>query len=551
MGSKIRRARPSLTLLPLSAILVLAPLWQLAPLAVSPPLARADGTPGLHGAAASDNEMSSKVALDVLNRGGSVVDAAIAATFMLNVTAPMSCGIGGGGFALVYEAAEKRTTILDFRETAPAMYDEVAGLVELHRRWGRRSFAEDVTPAARAADLGFPLTAHMAKGVAAFAGVLKSVPGLGPIFLAADTPAKANDMIRSQALGRTLTRIGAEGSKAFYQGAVASEMVRVVRAAGGTMTEQDLSGYLAVERQPLRGKWEGYEIATMPPPSGGGLMLLETMGIFSKAELLRMGEGTANFQHMMAEAMRGALADRMRTVGDPAFTPDKSAALLAPAALAARRAMISFDRTHAPTRFTLPERGTSQLVVSDSKGNVVSLTTTINGPFGAGVFAPESGVILNNELEDFTSAENAARFGLGKDAPNAPRPNARPASSMMPSLVLYEGVPVLATGGSGGLRIANNVTEAVLFRLAFDKSALEAVSVPRFFTPPNGPIIAYGPQELPTLGVQLDLMDRGEQIKAMSWDETAVQMVTFDAKDGNIALQAAADPRKGGVALVK
>ena len=280
-------------------------------------------------------------------------------------------------------------------------------------------------------------------------------------------------------------------------------------------------------------------------------MLLETLGMFSKAELTAMGQGTPVFQHMLAEAMRGALADRMRTLGDPAFTPDRSAELLTPSALAARKAKIAWDRTHAPTRFELEEHGTTHLVVADDKGNVVSLTTTINGPFGAGVYAPTSGVLLNNELDDFTPRDLAARFGLANGGPNTPRPGARPASSMLPVLVLRDGAPVLAAGGSGGLRIANNVTEALIYRLAFGKSAKDAVAAPRFFTPPNGPIIGFGPTETPTPATALSLTEMGEQVKALPWDETAVQMITLDAQGGSLTLEAGADPRKGGSGLVQ
>src|SRR5262249_20719018 len=157
--------------------------------------------------------------------------------------------------------------------------------------------------------------------------------------------------------------IGSEGPKAFYEGSVASELVKVAQQAGSAMTEADLSAYRPVERAPLRGSWEGYEIETMPMPSAGGVMLLETLGLYSRGELRAMGESSANYMHMVAEAMRGAMADRLRTAGDPAFVPDRTAELLAPDELKKRRARIAYDRTHSAARFEMPEHGTSHLVV--------------------------------------------------------------------------------------------------------------------------------------------------------------------------------------------
>jgi gamma-glutamyltranspeptidase/glutathione hydrolase len=262
-----------------------------------------------------------------------------------------------------------------------------------------------------------------------------------------------------------------------------------------------------------------------------------------------MGRESANYTHMLAEAMRGSISDRMLAVGDPAFVPDRTAELLARARLEARRAQIGYDRTHAPVRFAELDRGTSHLVVGDAKGNVVSLSTTINNPFGSGIVAPRAGVLLNDELSDFTDPDVAARFGP-RPGPNAPRAGARPVSSMTPVVVLRDGVPVFAAGGSGGARIPVNVTQVLLCRLVFGKSLTSCVGAPRFFTPLGGPSLEYNAEQLPPATVQLDLLERGEQIRLLaSEDITAVQAVAFEKSGSTLRLSAAGDPRKGGVGL--
>jgi gamma-glutamyltranspeptidase/glutathione hydrolase len=518
-------------------------------------------------AVAAENEASSRAAMTVLARGGSAVDAAIAASAMLGVTAPVSCGIGGGGFALVYNARDKSLAVLDYRERAPAHYDlatrrskapgadigvpgEVAGLVELHRRWGTQTLADDLSLAARVAESGFLVTKHLAAMLGARSAYLGHPP-FAAIFGPHGSPAKEQQRIDNRALAATLRRVGAEGAKAFYEGPVASELVEVARNAGSPMESSDLTDYRVAVREPLRSRWEGYEVATVPPPSAGGLLLLETLGLYSAGELAKMGWQSADLTHMLAEAMRGAFADRTRAVGDPAFVPDRSAELLETQRLSARRARIDNDRTHAPQRFDLVELGTSHLVVADDKGNVVSLTTTINSPFGSGVVAPKSGILLNDELSDFTEPELAAKFEVAP-GPNVARAGARPVSSMTPAIVLRDGAPVLALGGSGGLRIAGNVTQALVCRLVFGKSPQACVDAPRFFTPPTGPTLAYNAEQVPAPAIQLDLAEKGEQIRILPGrDVTAVQMIAFERSPAGLILRAAADPRKGGLGLVE
>jgi gamma-glutamyltranspeptidase/glutathione hydrolase len=365
------------------------------------------------------------------------------------------------------------------------------------------------------------------------------------------TLVKAGDTVVNKPLAATLRRIASEGAKAFYEGPIATEIVSKARAVGSNISEVDLATYRPVERTPLRRAWEGYDIATMPSPSAGGVMLLETLGMFSKADLVKMGHNSSLYQHMVAEAMRGATADRVRVIGDPAFATDKTVAMLDPTELKARRARIDPDRTHAPTRFDLQESGTSHLVIADERGNVVSLTTTVNTPFGSGIVT-DSGVVLNDELSDFTQGKLATLFGQNDGGPNRPRPLARPVSSMTPTLVFRGGALVMATGGSGGIRIANNVTQAVLNHLAFGMNAKQAISAPRFFTPPTGPILSYPADQAPAASVQRDLVSRGEQIEVSKWqDLTGVQMLVVHREGNGMRFEVAGDPRKAAVGIVE
>jgi gamma-glutamyltranspeptidase/glutathione hydrolase len=518
-------------------------------------------------AVAAENEASARAGMQILEKGGTAIDAAIAVSAMLGVTAPVSCGLGGGGFAVVYDAAEKKTSVLDYRETAPRDYDlatrrskaqgaqigvpgETAGIVELSKRWGKLSLSDDLSAAAQAAEDGFVVSKYLARSLMLHADLFASTP-YAAVFAPGGNLGKERDRVTNAALGKTLRRIGVEGARAFYEGPVAGEIAEVAKAAGSPLTTADLGMYRPLWREPLRARWEGYDVATMPAPSAGGLVLLQTLALFSKEELTRMGMGTANSTHMLAEGIRGALADRMRTSGDPAFVPDRSAELLAPERMKARRARIASERTHDLPRFELIEQGTSHLVVADAKGNVVSMTTTVNDPFGSGVFAPHAGVVLNDELDDFTLPEAVARYRLSP-GPNAPRAGARPVSSMTPTIVFRDGAPVLALGGSGGMRIAANVTQMLLCRLAFEQSLERCLAAPRFHAPLTGPTLLYYADQVPALAVQLDLMDRGEQIKiAPGDDSTAVQMVAWEQKGGAARLDAAGDPRKGGAGLVR
>jgi gamma-glutamyltranspeptidase / glutathione hydrolase len=535
-----------------------------------------------HFALATEHPMGTRVGLEALRSGANAVDAAITVAFALGVVQPASSGIGGGGFAVVWDAGQRKATALDFRETAPSAVDvawlderpaivdgkgrgrtigvpgEVAGLLELHRRFGRRPLADDLAPAIALAEGGYGVGPYLARqALAAHAEINWSEP-LRALFKPTGWAVGTGARVVNPALGATLRRIAGEGRRGFYDGPVAREIVQAAGRAGGGLSDVDLRDYAVVEREPLAIRWEGMTVLTMPPPSGGGLLLAETLGMFGKADLEALRLGTGPYIHVLAEAFRGAMADRMRSIGDPAMVKTDLAALTDAARLRDRRAEIALEGTRPSPRFFLDEHGTTHLIVVDAQGTVVSLTSTINNAFGSMVSTETTGVVLNNELDDFTSKATDDLFagarGFRGTGPNRARPLARPASSMTPTIVLEDGIPVLALGGSGGLRIATGVAQAFLARTVFGNSVRQCVTMPRFHTPPDyvppaGPLLEldYGAGR----ALRDDLEWRGEIVRMVP-NYTSVQMVAIERGPGGaLRLSAAADPRKGGIAAAE
>lgn len=544
------------------------PLGLVAALLWAAPEARgeaADALPAPRRAAASESVQATDAAMAVLRAGGTAADGAIAAALVAGVTAPSSSGAGGGGFVLAWDAEKKAPFVIDFRETAPAQIDaeafdrrpfppeergrlvgvpgEVKGLFELHRRAGKLRWADLVGRAERQARLGFVVGPHLAGSLSYAAPALASQPAFATLYYPGGTAAPAGTRIVNPRLARTLARLAAEGPSALYGGAIAAELIELTRQHGGALQSSDLEGYRTVERTPLHTRWEGYDVYTMPLPSAGGLMVSQLLRLFSADELRRLGHGTPAYQHLIAEGMRGAIADRMRHLGDPAFVDVDVEELLDARRLAERRRKIALDRTHALPRFGLEEHGTHHLVTSDRIGNVVALTTTVNRGFGAKLMGETSGVVLNDELNDFTSLDDVEPFGMTA-SPNRARPGARPVSSMTPTIVVQRGQPVLALGGSGGPTIATNVTQLTLAALVFGHTPAQAVAAPRIYIPTRGKTLLV--EEGTSAEHIADLEWRGEIVGTMPFKTTAVQMLRFDR-----GTAAAADPRKHGAAKVE
>jgi gamma-glutamyltranspeptidase / glutathione hydrolase len=540
----------------------LLPALLVAALGLSLPSLSVGAAPQLR-AVASESQEATLRAMSVLRRGGNAADAAVVAALVAGVTNPNSSGIGGGCFIHFWSAKEQRSVVLDARETAPAALDaepfehrpfgpvergrlvgtpgEVRGLYELHRRFGKLKWSEVVAPAVQVASSGFKVGEHLARSLLTNESELLVDGGLSNQWLAKGAPLKAGVYAKNTRLAATLKRIGQAGPNAFYEGPLAAELVKTVRAAGGTLSAQDLKDYRVQERTPLETEWAGYRVLTMPPPSAGGLMLLETLKLFSKEELAHFGYGTPAYWHALAEAFRGAIGDRMQFIGDPAFTAFDVATLLTEQKMRQRRAQISLERTHTIPRFVQHEHGTHHLVTADSAGNFASLTTTINRPFGSKLLAQQSGVLLNDELDDFTPTAAIKSLGLS-DNPNRPRANARPTSSMTPTLVVKDGRVLLAAGGSGGMNIATDVSQMVIAALTFDTPLGELLASPRFQIPLFGASLAI-PASTPE-EFKRELHLRGERFSEFGTAMSAVQMIRY--RDGQ--LEAAADPRKFGTA---
>lgn len=518
--------------------------------------------PEAHGskfAVATENGDASRIAIDVLRAGGDAVDAAVATALALGVATPTACGVGGGGFAVIYRAKTKEALVIDFREVGPAAIDaaaldrrplpdaerghlvgvpgEVAGLHAIHTKYGKRPWRDDVTPAANLAKSGFTFTAHVARGTHDLEKELRTLtPLLGKLLIGVPVGTK---VVRAD-LAATLQKIADQGPKAFYEGPIAQAMVDAVKGAGGTLTLEDLAAYKPKLRTAIRFKLGTREVITMPPPSAGGVMLAEVLRSFElMGKAPKPAEwGTADTMHTVAELMRGALDDRARWIADPDANPVDVNALIADARLKKRLAMIDPWSSKAPIDLRVEEHGTSHLSIIDGEGNAVALTTTVNNGFGAKIVAGDTGIVLNDQMDDFNKTTGTT--------PNVPKPNAKPTSSMTPTIVLENGLPVMVAGGSGGMRIATSVTLVSLAHLVFGVSAGDAVGWPRIHQ--KGPKLTIEAATSPT--VAAELAKRGE------WVETAeainaVQLVTAARNGGITFFSAASDPRKGGVALAE
>lgn len=529
----------------------------------TPPKPKPTAAPQVEGqkhAVATEHEAATRIARDVLRNGGDAVDAAVAAALALGVATPTACGIGGGGFAVVYRQKTKEVYVLDFRETAPAGADlaalearplgpdkrghlvgvpgEVAGLAKLVQKFGKRSFHEDVLPAAELAEQGFSLSAHVARASGFFEKPLRTLaPSLGARLLGGGGPLPVGTKVVREDLARSLRLIATQGPKAFYDGPLSDPMIDAAKAVGGTLTRKDLADYAPKERKALALSLGARTLYTMPAPSAGGLMLAQAL--VARTHLGAMKIDSGDYLHTVAELMRGSLDDRARFVGDPEATPYDLAPLYAEARIKARLAKISLDKTHPPVELRIDEHGTSHLSIVDAEGNAVALTTTVNGPFGAKIVAGDTGIVLNDQLDDFGKSADAI-----EKKPNVPRAGARPTSSMAPTIVVEDGKVIAVAGGSGGPRIATSVTLVMLARLVFGAAPGDAVGWPRMH--PTGTKLLLEP----SLGGPMaeDLAKRGETVEIAD-AMNAVQLVVVEPRPTGRWLAAVGDPRKGGAAM--
>jgi gamma-glutamyltranspeptidase / glutathione hydrolase len=467
------------------------------------------------GMVVAQEKTAARIGADILKRGGNAIDAAVATAFTMAVTYPRAGNIGGGGFMVIHSAERHEDIAIDYRETAPAATtpdiflgadgkpDTVksrdsalgigvpgtpAGLALALQKYGTGKFslAELLQPAIDLARNGVLITDDSADTLPDLRRRLERWPSTAKIFLRPDgSSLREGDTLVQTDLAESLSAIAAEGPRGFYQGAVAEKLVKAIREAGGIITLEDLKSYQPVIRTPVRGSYRGYDIVSMPQPSSGGIVLLETLNILEGFPMRDMKQGTAPSLHVMIEAMKRAYADRARYLGDPAFVSAPVATLVTKEYAAKQRAGI--DPDHA-TPWTdalsaVPPRegsNTTHFSVVDRFGNAVSNTYTLNFSYGVGLVAEGTGVLLNNELDDFTAAPGASNaYGLVGFEANLPGPGKRPLSSMSPTIVLKDGKVELVTGSPGGSRIISTVLQVMVNVIDYHMDVAAAVAAPR------------------------------------------------------------------------
>ncbi len=468
-----------------------------------------------HGMVVSQEARATEIGVEILKRGGNAVDAAVAVGFALAVTLPRAGNLGGGGFMVVHLAGQDRPIAIDYRETAPeattqdVFLDEhgnadpnksrnsglavgvpgtVAGLALAHARYGSGKFslAELIAPAIALAQNGVPVTEDMFDTLQLSSARLQRWPSSSEFFRPDGAPLGLGDTLVQPDLAQSLKAIAEAGPQAFYHGPIAEKIAGAVDSAGGRMTVADLNAYEAVEREAVRGTYRGFDIVSMPPPSSGGVHLIEMLNILEGFPLASYGARSPDALYLMIEAMKLAYADRAEFLGDSDAVPVPVARLISKSYAASLRESIDPARAR-PSREIRPgspalEAGhnTTHFSVVDGSGNAVANTTTLNFNYGLGLVAAGTGIMLNNELDDFAAKPGVPNaFGLVGGSANAPGPSKRPLSSMTPTIVLKNNEPVLVTGAPGGSRIITTVLQVVLNVLEFNEGIGEAVAAPR------------------------------------------------------------------------
>ncbi len=481
------------------AFFVASPLAhaQIAPEPIISGFARTLPVTARNGMVVSQEEKASRIGVEILKAGGNAVDAAVATGFALAVTLPRAGNLGGGGFMLVHLAQQKATIAIDYRETAPGAATRdmfldargafvpaksqssglavgtpgtVAGLALAHETYGsgRFTLAQLVAPAIALARDGIAVEGDLAFSLGEIRTRLARHPSSRAIFMPGDAPLRPGDILVQRDLAASLERIARDGVAGFYQGETAQKIVASVQGAGGMMTLQDMRDYRAIAREPVRGSYRGHDIVSMPPPSSGGVHVIQILNMLEAFPLGELGQNSAATLHLMTEAMKRAYADREIWLGDPDFVKVPAADLISKSYAAQLRKGISLERatpSHEisagdPARYESDQ--TTHYSVVDKDGNAVANTYTLNFSYGLGLVADGTGILLNNELDDFAATEGASNaFGLRGGNANAPEPRKRPLSSMSPTMVFRNGELEIVTGTPGGSRIITTVLQIV------------------------------------------------------------------------------------------
>lgn len=537
---------------------------------------------GKDGMVATAHPLASEIGADVLKKGGNAIDAAVAIQFALNVTEPMMSGIGGGGFMMVYDGKTKDTTIIDSRERAPAgatpdmFLDEngkaipfserstkgtavgvpgtLKGLEAALDKWGTRSMKQLITPSIKLAEKGFPIDSVLADAISNYQEKL-SRTAAKDVFLPNGEPLKEGDTLIQKDLAKTFKLIRSKGTDAFYEGKLAKALSDTVQNFGGSMTEKDLENYDITIDEPIWGDYQGYQIATTPPPSSGGIFLLQMLKILDDFNLSQYHVRSWEKYQLLAETMHLSYADRASYAGDPEFVNVPLKGLLHPDYIKERQQLINVDQVNKKPKAGDPwkyqegsanykqveqpkdkvEGQTTHFTVADRWGNVVSYTTTIEQLFGTGIMVPDYGVILNNELTDFDAVPGGA---------NEVQPNKRPLSSMTPTILFKDDKPVLTVGSPGGATIISSVLQTILYHIEYGMELKAAVEEPRIYT---NSMSSYRYED----GVPEDVLSKlngmGHKFGKSPVEIGNVQSISIDHENGSF--KGVADSSRNGAAI--
>jgi len=526
----------------------------------------------------SVNEIASRIGADVIRDGGNSVDAIIATAFALSVVHPSAGNIGGGGF-LVSRSANGESAAYDFREVAPGKssatmfmkdgkYDStihhagpisvgVPGTVAgLHLAWkeqGTLPWKRLVDPAIALARDGFTLSDSLARSLRGVLPSMQKYPASVAQFSKNGVPYEAGETLKQPDLARTLEKIAAQGPAGFYEGEVALALEKEMQVQGGLITREDLKNYKAVRRVPVKGTYRGYEVISMPPPTSGGVALIQMLNVLEGYDIASMGPGSSAAVHLMTEAMRRAYADRARYLADPDFVKDIPVARLTSKDYAAElRKTISLTRASrsSPTTFEWPAESdeTTHVSVVDGDRNAAALTYTLEGGFGSRIVVSGAGFLLNNEMGDFNASPGVTTAeGLIGTLPNLAAPGKRMLSSMSPTILAKDGTLFMVTGSPGGRTIINTVLETIVNVVDFGMNAQEAVDAPRFhhaWLPDRISYEKYG-LSADTVG---ELEKRGHTLQMSQGGQGTAEVIVYNVKDD--MLESGCDRRAAGGAAI-
>ncbi len=547
-----------------------------------------------HGMVSSQESIATKVGVDILKQGGNAIDAAVAVGFALAVTYPQAGNLGGGGFMMIYLADLKKTIALDYREMAPAkahqdmFLDEkgnvdtrkarfshlssgvpgtVAGMIHALEKYGTMSLKEVIAPALKLADKGLLVSAHFSKSLKSASRRLSSVESTRKVFYSNETsfsknnPPEAGEIFKQKDLAWTLKQISTDGMRAFYLGDIARKIVDDSQNNGGIISMQDMANYKAVERAPVTGTYRGYQVISMPPPSSGGVHLIQMLNILEGWDLSKYGFHTVKSINLIVESMKRAYSDRSVHLGDPDYF-DVPVKILTSKHYARELHQQISARNYVPSSEINPGKlpvyesdQTTHYSVVDKFGNAVSNTYTINATYGNGRVAAGTGILMNNEMDDFSSKPGAANmFGLIGGVANAIEAGKRPLSSMTPTIVLKNDNVFMVTGSPGGSRIITAVLQAILNVIDYEMNIAEATAAARFHHQ------WYPDSLLMEKGFELDVLNqlrkigysvKSPELQGKSYTPTGrkIGMLQSIIKHNNKLFGVADDRRQGSLAL--